>query len=269
MTKGQDNFPKNMVKTTRLLNDYKVPARQQRIRDPSNDNVAFVQAGQKKPGGAAAPSAADVNCWHCGKKGHYRSDCPELQVQELDVGIQNFHIGDCEDEHALFSTGEDDGLGLVQKSEERGVRSILSKHHLYIDTCASYASTPYRDLLTNVESQKRGLVGHNNAGSCGMNKAGNLRSIKQMWLNEGGVASVVPLKVLEKIWPVKYDSRRHGGKFVLVTDQGDIIMKNNDKGMPYLDLRELEAEVALSFIQTVRGNMEGLKKREVEEAQKA
>jgi hypothetical protein len=70
MTKGQDNFPKNMVKTTRLLNDYKVPVRQQRVRDPNDDGVAFVHAGQKKPGGAAAPSAADVDCWHCGKKGH-------------------------------------------------------------------------------------------------------------------------------------------------------------------------------------------------------
>ena len=185
------------------------------------------------------------------------------------MGVQNFHVGDGEDAHALFSADEDDGLGLVQKNEERGVRGILSKHHIYIDTCASYASTPYRDLLKNIESQKRGLVGHSNAGSCGMNETGDLGAIKQMWLNEGGVATVVPLKVLEKIWPMTYDTKRHGGKFVLKTDQGDIIVKNNDKGMPYLDLRELEAEVALSFIQTVRGNMEGFTKREVEEAQKA
>jgi hypothetical protein len=120
--------------------------------------------------------------------------------------------------------------------------------------------------LKDVGKQQRGLVGHSNAGLCSMNTAGNLGAIKQMWLNEGGVATVVPLKVLEKIWPITYDSRRHGGKFVLKTDQGDIIVKNNNKGMPYLDLRELEAEVALSFIQTVRGNMEGYTKREVEEA---
>jgi hypothetical protein len=33
--------------------------------------------------------------------------------------------------------------------------------------------------------------------------------------------------------------------------------------MPYLDVRDVEAEVALLFIQTVRGNMEGYTQREV------
>ena len=84
-----------------------------------------------------------------------------------------------------------------------------------------------------------------------MDKAGDLGAIKQVWLNKGGIAMIVPLKILEQIWPVTYDSRRHGGKFVLKTDQGNIIIKNNGKGMPYLDLRELEAKVALSFVQTV------------------
>jgi hypothetical protein len=55
------------------------------------------------------------------------------------------------------------------------------------------------------------------------------------------------------------------------------MLKNNGKGMPYIDLREFEAEAVLSFapeatlsfMQTVRGNMEGVTKCEVEEAQKA
>ncbi len=36
MMKGQDNFPKTIIKTMHLLNDYKVPSRQQRIKDPNN-----------------------------------------------------------------------------------------------------------------------------------------------------------------------------------------------------------------------------------------
>ncbi len=85
-----------------------------------------------------------------------------------------------------------------------------------------------------------------------------------MWLNKGGVATIVPLKVLEKIWPVTYNFRCFSGLFVIHTNQGNIIVKNNSKGMPYLDLCELEAKVALPSgqtvilsVQMVRGNMEG------------
>ena len=85
MTEGQDNYLKTIVETTRLLNDYKVPARQQRVKDPNNDGVAFVQTGPRKPG-ANAPPVGDVDCWHCGKRGHYCSNCPKLQVLRAQRG---------------------------------------------------------------------------------------------------------------------------------------------------------------------------------------
>ncbi len=87
-----------------------------------------------------------------------------------------------------------------------------------------------------------------------------------------------------------YDSRCNGGHFIIHTNQGNIIVKNNSKGMPYLDIRDVEAEVvlsfiqttigavkvamvapanAVSFIQTVRGNMEGYTQRKVEDARPA
>jgi hypothetical protein len=65
--------------------------------------------------------------------------------------------------------------------------------------------------------------------------------------------------------------------FICRTKDGNVVLKNNGKGMPYLKLREFEAEVVLSFapeavlsfVQTVQGNMEGFTNREVEEARKA
>jgi hypothetical protein len=217
--------------------------------------------------------AADIDCWHCQKKRHYKSNCPKLQAQELEVGMQNFNINICNKGHSLFLANE--GLTMVQeeKEEKSGVRGMLSKHHVYIDTCASYASTSYPELMENMRKQAHGLVGHNNAGSCGMDTAGQMGAVKQMWLNKGGVSTIIPHKVPEKIWPVTYDSRCYGGLFVIHTDQGKNIVKNNSKRMLYLDLCELEAEVMLSFVQTsmlfvqmVRGNMEGYTQREVEEA---
>ena len=94
------------------------------------------------------------------------------------------------------------------------MQGIVLKFHLYVDTCASYTSIPYREHLGNVEVQERGLVGQSNAGLCGMDTAGDMGAIKQMWLNKGGVAAIVPLKVLKKIRLVTYNSRLHDGQFV-------------------------------------------------------
>ena len=65
--------------------------------------------------------------------------------------------------------------------------------------------------------------------------------------------TIVPLQMLERIFPISYQSHKgmNPGHFVIHSDQGDIVVKNNGVGMPYLDVRELKAEVALCFVQTV------------------
>ncbi len=149
-----------------------------------------------------------------------------------------------------------------------------SPYHVYINTCTSYSSTLYLELLSNLKKQARGLIGHSNAGLCGMDSSGSLGALAQVWFNEGGVATIIPLKQLKKFYPMVYDSTCNGGAFVCRTKDGNVMLKNNDKGMPYLDIREFEAEVvlsfapeaALSFVQTGQGNMEGFTKHEVKEA---
>ncbi len=78
-------------------------------------------------------------CWHRGKKGHYKSNCPKFQVQEINVGVQNLNISDCEEGHCLFLSKKEEGLAIMQdeEKEEKGVQGILSKYHLYIDMCTS------------------------------------------------------------------------------------------------------------------------------------
>ncbi len=110
-----------------------------------------------------------------------------------------------------------------------------------------------------------------------MDSSGLLGALKQVWLNKGEVATIILLKQLKKLCLVKYDSTLNGGAFVCRTKGGNVVLKNNGKGMPYLDLREFEAKAvlsfapkaALSFVQTVQGNMEGFTRCEVKEAQEA
>jgi hypothetical protein len=88
------------------------------------------------------------------------------------------------------------------------------------------------------------------------------------------VATIILLKRLEKLCPRTYDSTCNGGAFICRTKDGNIVLRNNNKGMPYLDLRESKAKAVLffalnaaqSFVQMVQGNMEGFTRRKVKEA---
>ena len=67
-----------------------------------------------------------------------------------------------------------------------------------------------------------------------MDSSGSLGDLKKVWFNKGGVATIIPLKQLEKLCPVRYDSSRNGGAFICRTKDGVIVLKNNGKGMPYI-----------------------------------
>jgi hypothetical protein len=188
--------------------------------------------------------------------------------------VQNLSVEECDDSHGLLTAQDEVECALVQGSG-RGVRGILSPDHLYINTCATYASMPYTHLLDILRKQMRGLCGHTNSGLTTMDEAGNLGAIKKMWLNKGGVASVIPLKILQKIWPVLYHSTKgmNPGHFVIHLGEGDVVVRNNEKGMPYLILKEVMAKVALCLVQsaidTICGKMEDFSERKVKEAMAA
>ena len=195
--------------------------------------------------------------------------CPHLAIK----GIDNLNVNELDDTHALFSAeaqecdaelrecdGNAQECEFAQRGKgTKGMWGLLHPNHLYIDTCASYASTPHRYLLKDIKEANRGLVGHSNCGSTTMTEVGDLGNIKGMWLNKSGIANIVPLELISKLWWITYDSHRgmNRGHFVVHTDHGNIVVKKNYKGMPYIHLVGVDGEVALDFVHTVRGNPYG------------
>jgi hypothetical protein len=95
-------------------------------------------------GGTAPLPVGDISCWHCGRKGHNKSDCPKLQVQEISVGVQNLNIGNCEEGHGLSSSKKDKGLAIVQdKKKEEKECEASSRSITCTSTCAPVMQAPH------------------------------------------------------------------------------------------------------------------------------
>jgi hypothetical protein len=112
MTKGQNNFPKTTIETMRLLNDYKVPARQQHAKDLGSNWVAFVQHS----GGPALP-IVDFNACTM-KKGTLKVQLPQTPHAGVGLGCPEPHIDSCKEEHTLFLANN--RWVMVQEEEEEG-----------------------------------------------------------------------------------------------------------------------------------------------------
>jgi hypothetical protein len=259
--KGVSNYPCTLDGMLRLLNNYKTTGKAPTAPPPRNgDGLTFLQDGENK------------GCWHCGDAKHRKADCPKLKA--LEEGTDNLNIADQGGSppapELVFDNFNihEEGISMLQRGAERRGPSILKANHLYVDTCASYASTPYPEILTSVERKSRGLVGHGNAGSTVMGESGTLGGLKNVWVNQGGIANILPFSQLIKMCRVTFDSE-HGDHFVVHTEDGPVSLKNNEVGMPYIDLEKSEERAAICLIQTIRERYEGFTRREIEDAKAA
>ena len=75
-TKGNDNYPRNMVKAYQLLNEYNQWNPRETL--PESSGVAFLQQGSnKKFAQRTSEWKKKATCHNCGQKGHIRPECLE------------------------------------------------------------------------------------------------------------------------------------------------------------------------------------------------
>ena len=74
-TKGNDDYPDNLVSAYHLINEYK--CWQPKASTPEPSGVAFTQNDGKGASAKDEAWQAKATCHNCGKKGHIRPNCPE------------------------------------------------------------------------------------------------------------------------------------------------------------------------------------------------
>ena len=89
--------------------------------------------------------------------------------------MQNLNVEDTPEPEVGIDNLNVHGISLLGAGQNwKKALDILKPNHLLVDSCASYYSTPYRDLLEGVAPQGSGLIGHRNAGSTFMKEAGSI-----------------------------------------------------------------------------------------------
>eukprot|EP00956_Cyclotella_meneghiniana_P042120 scaffold248363_cov77-Cyclotella_meneghiniana.AAC.3 len=268
-TLGNDRYPKDTEGVLGLMNNYRDPYQRRQYRTPDDrggqpkeeDGLQFVQEGTnegnegavmaqqgKKPGGETKTnSKGESNCFHCGAKDHWITDCPDLN--EANKGSLMMQL-----DGALISQ--------LKKCIRSGG---LRRNYLYLDTCTTNNQVVNPAYLKGVHKADTPLHLHTNAGTSVLLQQGYLGEFL-FWLDPHGIANVISLRTLEEKHKVTYDSELHGGAFVVHTDEGDVIFRRcPETGFPYIDLDENASEAAM-LVQSVRGNFEGFTKREVKGA---
>ena len=161
------------------------------------------------------------------------------------------------------------------KSSELSHEEEREKHNFFrgdihnalmMDSGTTSTMVCNRDLVTNVSKAKDPIYMKSNFGGHEINLKGSLKAIPhhRVWIHDKGSANVVSLSELEKVCDcvVTYEC----GTFTVTTPDGKTLdFKRNCQGL-FLYWPELEDRSELT---TVRSNIEGYTKRQVDRAKAA
>jgi hypothetical protein len=122
--------------------------------------------------------------------------------------------------------------------------------------------------LTEIHGAKTSLALRTNSGTGISTKQGNLSS-HLFWLDINGLANVISLRTLEKLYPVLYDSTKRDGAFVVDTTQGEIVFQQCPlTGFQCIDLNNHTEDGRAMLVQTVWENLESYSTQQIERASK-
>ena len=138
---------------------------------------------------------------------------------------------------------------------------------------AGFKSNKY---LSKLEVMPTGIKINCNAGLVSMKQMGKYRRMK-VWYIPDGIANIISMHELEKLYQITYDSWER--YYIVHMVQGQVHFHKDKQGLSCIDLKQLGRMAAImlmqnasqqamgskgrALVQTVRENYEGYTKREV------
>ena len=277
-----------------------------RNQNRNNNNNNNRQQDQANSNGTSYNSA-ERYCWVCGDPNHVVSECDERdtrprrdweqtrrrnEARNSNRGTNNNQTDSASNGNSAGANNDDGSVASEVTTTPRGSRRGRSyssfyqvpatmqafaehddenfhrndlRNALMLDTGTTSTMICNRDLVTDVKISDQGIFMNSNFGGKEIKLRGTLKAIPnhRVWIHEDGSANVLSQSELEKLCDcvVTYEP----GIFRVTTPAGKIIeFKRNFQGLFLYWPRKGRSDLA-----TVRGNIEGFTKRQVERAQAA
>ena len=222
-TKGNDNYPRNMVKAYQLLNEYKQWNPSATLHESSG--VAFSQQGNdNKSAHRTTEWKKKATCHNCGQKGHIRPECPEPKTENDDNKKEDDNNPDKKSSNKKLTlknksvqftnvndTDEENNEDVCAAQHNFAFDTLIStsddlRHLLLLDnqsTCDFFCNPK---LLKNVHPTPNTMSVKGNGGSITTKKIGYLKNYGDVWFDERAITNILCLKNVKQKYRVTYDS---------------------------------------------------------------
>jgi len=146
------------------------------VRGRSNDKKKGENRGKSRSK-SRGRSVKDVECYHCGKKGHYKRDCRTYK-QEKGKGKAKEDTKSTVKIEEINAVSEDEGDILLNsdlESAQMVTTDDIVLHDWILDSGASFHVTPHREWFTNYDAKRTGRVRLGNDYACEIMGVGDVQ----------------------------------------------------------------------------------------------
>jgi Reverse transcriptase (RNA-dependent DNA polymerase) len=275
-TKGNDDYPSDVVSAFHLINEYK--NWQPRSAVPEASGVAFAQKNSKKnnKNDKTEDWKKEATCHKCGKKGHIRPDCPEdddddeKETPSPKKSILKKKTGDKKKPAVNFATdvasdAEDEETesqfyqyGFCTTSSNR----MNLRNMILLDNQSTVDLFCNKNLVSEVWDSDDSMTVKGNGGLLHTNKKAFLRNYGEIWFHPKAITNILSLKNVRERFQVTFDSDTTNTFMVHKPNGPPLKFHMHKDGLYYHDPKEHQ----MALVNTVKDAEEGFSKRQIAQA---
>jgi hypothetical protein len=282
-TKGNDDYPTNLVSAYHLINEYKnwTP----RTMTPDVQGVAFAQKSSKKTKTEDKEWQKEATCHECGEKGHIRPNCPKLKDTDDDDDDDAkeptkkppsksilrkkssdkkkavaFNNNATDDEEDLDSASQFFNFGFCTTTSRLNLRNMI-----LLDNQSTVDLFCNRHLVTDIHECEDSMSVMGNGGTLVTNKKATVKNYGSVWFDPAAITNILSLKNVRDRFRVTFDSDGGNAFIVHRPDKSNLRFDMHQDGLYYHD----PSGKAISLVETVKENQEGFSKRQIDQALQA